>query len=281
MRAEQSLQGGNLQETLEQLQEQVRSDPADARLRVFLFQLLAINGDWNRALTQLNVAGELHDGNLAMMHMYREALSCEALRAEVFAGGRAPLIFGEPDAWMARLIEALRLVVAGQYEPAARMRDEAYEAASRTSGTIDDQPFEWIADADSRLGPVLEVIFNGRYYWVPFDRIQRIHLDAPADLRDLVWMPAHFTWANGGEAVGLVPTRYPDSQSNEDPAIRMARKTDWIEKPQGTYLGLGQRTLATDAGEYPLMEVRTITLNTSVADLQPASDSTAEGRRHG
>ncbi len=278
MRAELSLQSGDLQDTLEQLQQQVRSDPADAKLRVFLFQLLAVNGDWNRALTQLNVAGELADGNLAMVHMYREALSCEALRAEVFDGGRAPLVFGEPDAWMARLIEALRLVIAGQFAPGAQMRNEAYEAARQTSGTIDDQPFEWIADADSRLGPVLEVIFNGRYYWVPFERIQAIHLDEPADLRDLVWLPAHFTWANGGETVGLVPTRYPDSQSHEDPAIRMARKTDWIEESEGTFLGLGQRTLATDAGEYPLMEIRKITLNSPAADLQPASDSTSEGQ---
>jgi len=36
----------------------------------------------------------------------------------------------------------------------------------------------------------------------------------------------------------------------------------------------------TDAGEYPLMGIRKITLNSSVADLQPASDP-AEEERHG
>ena len=38
----------------------------------------------------------------------------------------------------------------------------------------EDSAFEWIADADDRLGPVLEAIVNGRYYWVPFERVRRI-----------------------------------------------------------------------------------------------------------
>ena len=40
MQAEQSLKDGDLDETLRQLQAQVRKDPANANYRVFLFQLL-------------------------------------------------------------------------------------------------------------------------------------------------------------------------------------------------------------------------------------------------
>ena len=32
---------------------------------------------------------------------------------------------------------------------------------------IDGKAFAWMADADMRLGPVLEAVINGRYYWVP------------------------------------------------------------------------------------------------------------------
>ena len=39
----------------------------------------------------------------------------------------------------------------------------------------------------------------GRYYWVPWQRIRTLALEQPSDLRDYVWMPAGFTWANGGE----------------------------------------------------------------------------------
>ncbi len=263
MSLEQSLRLGNLQETLVQLQAQVRKDPANARQRIFLFQLLAILGQWERALNQLQVCSELDAGTLAMVQTYREALRCEVFRAEVFAGRRSPLVFGDPEHWVALLLEALQLTAQGQHVQSQTLREQAFEAAPLTSGRIDDQPFQWIADADSRLGPVLEAIVNGRYYWIPFHRIHLIHIEQPADLRDLVWMPAQFTWANGGETVGLIPTRYPGSETSVDDQIRMARKTDWMEPAAEVYLGLGQRLLATDTGEYALMDVRLIALDTA------------------
>ena len=256
---------GDLGTTLKDLQEQIRKNPASAKLRVFLFQLLAIEGSWDRALTQLKVAGELDAGALTMVQTYQEALLCEALRDEIFAGQRSPLVFGRPESWVALLVEALRLGAAGEIEHAQQIRAEAFDAAPVTKGEIDGQPFEWIADADPRLGPVLEAIVNGRYYWVPFHRIREIRLEPPADLRDLVWTPAYFTWTNGGESVGLVPTRYPGSQASADPQIRLARRTEWVDRGAELFIGLGQRMLATDAGEYPLMDARAIRLATSEA----------------
>jgi len=93
---------------------------------------------------------------------------------------------------------------------------------------------------------------------VPFGRFSKIVLEAPADLRDLVWVPAQFHFANGGEAVGVIPTRYPGSEASGDPQIRLARRTEWIERTPGVFEGLGQRVLATDDGDHPLLDVRTI-----------------------
>ncbi len=262
MLAEESLREGSLDQSLAQLQEQVRKDPANADHRVFLFQLLAVLGDWNRAATQLKVAGELDAGTLAMVQTYREALRCEVLRADIFAGRNTPLVFGQPEKWVALLIEALRPSAEGDHAAAQSLRDEAFELAPATSGSIDGQAFEWIADADQRLGPILEVVVNGAYYWVPFERIREIRIEEPADLRDLVWMPAQLIWSNGGGTVGLIPTRYPGSEASEDSLIRLARRTEWLEPAAGFYVGLGQRMLATDAAEFPLMDVRLISLDT-------------------
>lgn len=264
MDALESLSEGKLEETLDQLQASVRSDPSNVKYRVFLFQLLAVMGQWDRALTQLNVAGELDASTLAMVQTYREALLCEGLRAEVFAGKRSPIVFGKPEQWMALAFEALRLTADGQYAQSQRVRDEALELAPVTSGTIgepDGQVFNWIADADTRIGPMLEAIINGRYYWVPFHRIRSINIVAPEDLRDMVWTPVYFTWANGGETVGLIPTRYPGSEDSDDKQIRTARKTIWQEQDADVYLGLGQRMFATDEGEFSLMDLRLITLD--------------------
>lgn len=254
------LRTAEIDKALDGLQEEVRKDPSNPQHRVFLFQLLCVLGQWERALTQLNVATELDASTLAMAQTYRVALECEVFRSQVFAGQRTPLVFGEPEQWVALLISALQPIAQEDYATARTLRDEAYEAAPTVTGSINQTPFEWITDADSRLGPILEVIVNGQYYWLPLDKVHEIYVDEPEDLRDLVWMPGHFTWVNGGEAVGLIPTRYPGSETAKDPLLRLSRKTVWEGFPGDTYLGIGQRMLATDVAEYPLMDIRHITL---------------------
>ena len=261
MQAEQSLKEGNLDEALAKLQEQVRKDPAKPEYRVFLFQLLSVLGQWERALTQLNVAADMDASTLAMAQTYRSALQAEVLRQAIFEGKRSPLVFGEPQNWVALCIEALRVGAQGHPAQAQELRDRAFEEAPASPGTLDDQPFEWIADADPRLGPILEAVVLGKYYWIPFANIRKITLEEPADLRDVVWTPAYFEWANGGEGVGLVPTRYPGSESDTRPEVRLARLTDWQDAGNELYLGKGQRLFATDAGEYPIMDTRVIQLS--------------------
>lgn len=270
MGADQSLREGNLEDALAQLQQQVRADPSNAKHRVFLFQLLCVLGQWERALTQLNVAGDLDAGTLAMVQTYRETLRCEVLRAQVFEGRRSPLFLGEPEPWMALLLQALGLSAEGRHGQAEELRARAFDEAPAAQGVLDGEPFSWIADADTRLGPVLEAIVGGNYYWVPFQRIREIKLDPPEDLRDLVWTPAQFVWTNGGTAVGFIPTRYPGSEGSADGSLRLARQTVWEEPSPGFFVGLGQRLLATDAGEHPLLDVRLVS-------FEPSAEEAADG----
>ena len=255
------LRGGRVKDALASLEGEVRKDPSSSRHRVFLFQLLSLMGSWERAATQLNVAGQLDAKALPMVQTYRTALNCEAFRGSVFAGERSPLVFGDPEEWIARLLEALRLTAAGKHAEAERLRETALDQAPATRGKLDGEDFQWIADADSRLGPVCEAIVNGKYYWVPFHRLKAVQIEAPVDLRDWVWMPAQLTFANGGESVALIPTRYPGSEAHADDMIRTARKTEWNQVAEGTFLGLGQRMYATDAGERALMDARRIDLD--------------------
>jgi type VI secretion system protein ImpE len=260
--AEQALRDGDPQQALKLLQDQVRSQPGDAKLRVFLFQLLCVLGQWDRALNQLSVAGEMDAGALAMVQTYREAIQCERLREQVFAGKKVPLLFGEPEPWVALLLEALIRDGQGDADAAQRLRDQAFEQAPANPGEADGKAFEWLADADMRLGPVLEAIVNGRYYWVPMTRLTAVTIEAPEDLRDRVWMPAHLQFSNGGEAVALLPTRYAGTPL-DDPLLALSRKTDWAEPRPGFYVGTGQRMLATDAGDLALMDVRSLSFRSA------------------
>jgi type VI secretion system protein ImpE len=272
MQAAERLKSGNLEEALADLQAEVRKKPADPQARVFLFQLLCLLGRWDRARTQLEVLADLDPKTSPMVQTYGAALQCEGVRGEVFGGQRAPLVFGKPAEWVALLLESLKLTAQGKFREASVLRGQAFETAPSTAGQIEGKPFSWIADADPRMGPMLEAIVNGRYYWIPFQRLKEIRIEKPADLRDLVWTPAYLTLANGGESVALIPTRYPGSEANPDGALRLARKTTWVEYEGDTFLGLGQRVLATDEAEVPLMDVRTITLE-GVPDVEAAPEA--------
>ena len=265
--AEEFLREGRLDEALKAIQDQVREDPSKAELRVFLFQILSVMGDWKRALTQLNVAAELDGEKMLLAEICRPALQSEALRTAVFEGTKSPLVFGEPEEWVGWAIQAARLVAEGQYAAALELRDKAFEAAPAISGQINGKPFGWIADADTRLGPILEVVVEHKYFWVPFSRIQSIRIEEPKALRNMVWAEAQFIWTNGGQAPGLIPTRYAGSEKCENGSVRLGRRTEWTEHEGGHFVGLGQRMLATDEGEYPLLEVRSIAFDQAEADV--------------
>jgi len=256
--AEAAFRAGDPLGALSALQLEVRQRPQEAKLRLFLSQLLMVLGQWERAQNQLRVVAELDAGALPMARTYDTAIQCERLRAEIFAGRRSPLIFGEPDPWLALLIQALALRQPEQAAQAATLRAQAFEQAAAASGSINGARFEWLADADSRLGPVLEVLLNGAYYWVPMTRIAQVHIEAPSDIRDLVWLPASFQWSNGGEAMGLIPTRYPGTERAGEPQLLLARRTQWSALGDDQYSGLGQRLLASEAEEYGLLDVRAI-----------------------
>lgn len=260
----------------DELRKMIQKQPQRSDLRIFLFQLYCVQGEWIKAGTQLEVLLELDPSSKPMVETYREALRCEALRREVFDGKRSPLVLGAPQDWLAMMIEALRVEAEGRPDAAAELRARALEAAPATSGKLDDAPFAWLADADGRLGPVIEAVINGKYYWVPVSRLLRIEIEKPADLRDFVWTPATLTLENGAANVALIPTRYPGTERETETALRLARATDWREQPGGAFHGVGQRMLTTDQAEVALLDVRVIALDTVPVDSAPETAGAAE-----
>lgn len=260
MDARESLRQGDLAGCLETLKQDVRKAPRDARLRTFLFQVFCVTGEWDRALTQLKVVHELDPKAEPMVTTYGAAIRCEVMREKVFRGERTPTVFGDPGQWVPLLIEATRLLAAGQRADAAKLRDAAFEAAPTVAATINGTKCDWVADADPRLGPMIEAVVEGKYMWVPYQRVKALNVEAPADLRDQVWMPARFTWTNDGEAVALIPTRYPGSAASSDPMIQLARKTEWTELDEDWSIPIGQRVLVGDAEDTALMDVRKLSI---------------------
>ena len=260
MTPEDCLKLGNLDESLRLLQDRIKKQSSNSQDRIFLFQLLAVMGQWDRALTQLAVVKELDDSSIAMVLMYRQVIACEKIRERVFLGQEEPMVVGEPKQWIALMIQALRLTAEEKYEASQALRMQAFEEAPSVGGTINNESFKWLADSDVRIGPILEAIIDGRYLWASLENLHSIVIEEPVDLRDVVWVPTHFTWKNGGENYGLMPARYPRSYQ-ADPLLALSRKTVWEEFPQDLSIGYGQKMWITDQSEYPLMEARTISIN--------------------
>jgi len=261
------LKDAKLDECLKLVESQVRANPADAKLRVLLFQVLAVMGEWDRATIQLGVASEMDQANTLMAQMCQQAILSEKFRADVFAGKRTPMILGEPEPWMGMIVQAAQLSAQGKHEAASDLRAQAFDLAPAIGGEITVGPseekstkhaFEWIADADELLGPMIELFVGGKYYWVPWQRIAMLRLEAPTDLRDVVWLPGQDIWTTGGTQVVLVPARYPGSEAaKHDGPTRLARKTEFIDVG-GRDAPVGQRLIATDAGEFGILDCRSI-----------------------
>lgn len=250
---------------LEQTKAAIKAAPGDSSLRVSFFQLLCVSGDWKRAAAQLELIESLDPASAMFAQAYFRAVKCEAARREVFAGSIAPVIFGEPDEWIAGMLESLRQGCQGDWDAASKAQSAAFEAAPTSSATINGKDAEWLADMDSRLGPILEAFIEGQYRWIPFNRLKRLVIDEPRHVVDTVWIGAHFTWTNGGTLRGLIPVRYPGVESCGNEDAMWARVTEWQERVPGFFTGVGQRTIATDGGEFGILDIREIVMNVNGA----------------
>jgi type VI secretion system protein ImpE len=224
------LDEGRLDQAVEALGAELRGDPADARARTFLFELLCFAGEYGRAEKQLDVvACGSREAELGAL-LYRSALHAERTRQELFAAGRP---------------------ARGGDAPAVR-------------GRLNGRPFASLTDADPRLGARLEVFAAGQYTWIPFAQLASVRMEAPARLRDLLWAPARAQAADGyaGAELGevLLPALAPLSWRHPDDEVRLGRVTDW-EEEGGAAVPVGQKLLLVDGEPVPFLEVRELEIH--------------------
>lgn len=236
--------------------DQVRKAPNDQGGRMFLFQLLCVLQEWEKAASQLRALASLSPEAQMLSVVYNQAIEAEKARALAFSGrGAFPVIGG--GEWLGSLAEAMSATSVGDFGRATQLRDAAFDQASDTPGEIDGHSFEWISDADGRFGPALEIIVAGQWGLLGFDAISSIKTSGAKDLRDLVWLPVEVAFRSGQSAAAFLPARYPSADA-ADPDLRLARKTIWRAGPLGDE-GVGQRLLTLDDGqELALLSIRSL-----------------------
>jgi type VI secretion system protein ImpE len=256
--ADELLRDGDLAGVRAALVDTVRAQPSNEQARMFLFQLLALTGEWDKARTQVQALAQLSAEAQMLAAAYGQAIEAEAVRKAVFAGDAKAEVLVNRDGWAAGLADAIQLLAKGDVAAGLEARDAAFDAAPDCPGTFNATAFEWIADADSRFGPSFEIIIAGRYGIVPFDAVDRITSDGPVDLRDLIWYPVQIAFKSGQSVAAFLPARYPGTESSEDDLERLARATSWMEAPWGE-AGSGQRLWTfSDGDDQGLLSLRTL-----------------------
>jgi len=226
-------QAGRLDDAIDALSGELRSNPTDTQRRTFLFELLCFAGNYDRAAKQLDILSQ--GGQQAAMGtlLYQSALHAERTRQAMFADNTLPL---------------------------------ASEPKTSITGTLNGKPFSSIEDGDPRVGARLEIFAAGQYTLLPLAHIESIRMQPPKRLRDLLWAPAivrtapSFKGTDLGEV--LVPVMAPGSWQDEDDTVRLGRSTAWIALDDGREAPIGQRVLRVDDDEVPLLEIRELVITT-------------------
>ena len=265
--------GDTLDAAITRAEQDVRTRPTDAHARWFLFELLCVVGNWERALKQLQTCATMNPELDSTAQAMRGLIRAERQREEVFAGKQMPVPVVDLSDWMLSLARALTANTAGNHDEADTLRSLALAAAPMSAGDGSLGTFNWFSDTDSRLGPVCEVIAAGSYRWLAFADIQHIRIAAPTRLLDLVWASADITLQGDTPLKVYLPVRYcgtTATTSGSSDALRMARETVWREVGSTGVFAYGQKTWMSDQGDWPLLEVREITFDSGVAPT-PAS----------
>ena len=229
MDAKALFQAGKLDEAVQALSAELRDNPTDAKRRTFLFELLCFAGQFDRAEKQLEALARENPQSEMGSLLYRAAIAAERKRQEVFTNKDFPAATPDGDA--------------------------------EVPGTLNGKPFNWIVDADPRIGPRLEVFAAGGYLWIPFRHIERIQIEAPKRLRDLLWVPARVLTGPAFKAIELgevlVPALTVFSWKHPDNNVRLGRETH-TEEVDGEVIPAGQKTFLVDGEEVSILEVRTL-----------------------
>lgn len=259
--ADELLRMGDLGGARAALVDLVRSQPANEQARMFLFQLFAVTGEWDKAKNQLQGLAQLSPEANMLAVAYGQAIEAEKQRSAVYAGATEMQLLAGEGGWAQGIAQGITLIARGETARGVEARDEAFENAPDMPGKVNDASFSWLADADSRFGPTCEAIVGGRYGLLPFDQVTRISSQGPQDLRDTVWYPVQIAFRAGHSAAGFLPARYPGSEGSADDGERLGRVTNWQECEWGQQ-GVGQKLwMFSEGDELGLLEIQNLTFD--------------------
>jgi type VI secretion system protein ImpE len=250
------LEAGQLSDAIERAAGNVKAKPGDPAARTFYFELLALNGDLDRAAKQLEVLATANVEWATGVGVYLGAIAAEKERRQFFHGGPRPRVLAETP-YTTSYLQAVEHYAAGNPEAARGLLEAAVESAPALRGTLNGAEIQDLSDSHDLLGPFLEAVMEDHYTWVPWEAVQSLTIPEPRFLRDTVWTPASLTLHSGDHGEVLIFSLYVDSHLRDDD-IKLGRRTVWDTTPSGFTLAYGQKVIVAGDRDCPILEMRTL-----------------------
>jgi type VI secretion system protein ImpE len=266
MKAKEFLDAGQLSAVVSELNEEVKRDPSDGRLRTFLFEALCFAGEYERAERQLEAIGHQNESASIGVEVYRHLLRAETARQRCFSAGLRPTFLLEPPPYIHLHLEALNRVREKNFDEAGVLLAKSEQARHPRKGRAGGRPFASFRDSDDLLAPILEVFARDAYVWLPLEHIRKATIAAPKYLRDLMWVRATIESVGGSIGEVFLPVLYEGSHNEKDDRLRLGRMTDWKALGNGLARGVGQRTFLVDDEERGILEVHELDFEIDESD---------------
>jgi type VI secretion system protein ImpE len=256
VKAKELLDANKLSAAIAELTQQVKSHPADIRIRTFLFETLCFAGEYDRAEHQLDVVGHQSEKTDIGVEVYRDIFWAEVARRRFFSDGLRPTFLFDPPEHIHLYLDAINRLRENHPSEAKAILERAENLRPKVKGRLGEQTFNSFRDSDDRLVPVLELIVKSSYVWLPLEQIRRVTIAQPKHLRDLLWIPATLEIGDSQPGEVFLPVIYAGSEREDNDQIRLGRLTEWIALGEGLAGGVGQRTFLIDEGERAILEMR-------------------------
>lgn len=259
MKALELFNAGNIDEAIAAAIAEVKAKPMEPPLRLMLAEFLSFQQDWERADKQLDSVLTQSPDFAIQGSMGRQIIRAECHRRECFEVGRAPELLAEVDEVIEQQLRVLLELRAGNMSAAVEAVGAVEQTRKPVRGTCDGEPFEGLRDLDDSCLSVCEVLTTtGKYYWIPFNKIESIEFAPPKRPRDLLWREAHVIVPQGPDGVVFIPVTTPMTKKEDSAELRLGRATEWIGEEGEVVYGKGQRIWLVGENEMPITKINKI-----------------------
>jgi type VI secretion system protein ImpE len=263
---------GDLDAAIDAALRAVKAAPTDLDARLLLCDLLCFDRQLQRADRQLELLVQQDAALGPPLAAYRQLIRAEAARQDVFQSGRPPELLDDVTEVVALHLRAVLALREGASEEAGQLLRQAEAARPAVTGECDGAVFEDFRDLNDLTAPFLEVLTTtGKYYWIAWNRIERLEFKPPKYLRDVLWRQADMVVPGKPDALVYVPVLYAGTHASAERSVRLGRKTEWQERPGDLTEGLGQRTLLVGDEGKPLLSLGWLTFSSATGAAPPAS----------